>query len=68
MIDIDYNVLCESFDQQFALFDSEIKAIKPHGVLYNQLNVDQELAKTFIQWCIKNNIDELLVSPLWSGC
>ncbi|MDE4955236.1 LamB/YcsF family protein, partial [Francisella tularensis] len=58
-----YNVVGESFDQQFELFDSEIQAIKPHGVLYKQLNVDQELAKTFIQWGIKNNIDELLVSP-----
>ncbi|MBK2356378.1 5-oxoprolinase subunit PxpA [Francisella hispaniensis] len=63
VIDIDHSVLCESFDQQFALFDDEIKAIKPHGALYNQLNVDQELARTFIQWCIKNNIEELLVSP-----
>ncbi|APC90793.1 MULTISPECIES: 5-oxoprolinase subunit PxpA [Francisella] len=62
-IDIDHVTLCESFDEQFALFDNKIKAIKPHGALYNQLNVKQELAKTFIEWCIKNDVDELVVSP-----
>ncbi|MDE5039740.1 LamB/YcsF family protein, partial [Francisella tularensis subsp. holarctica] len=56
------NVLCESFDQQFELFYIDIKDIKPKVFLYNQLNVDKELAKTFIQCCIKNNIYELLFS------
>ena len=59
MIDINHVTLCESFDEQFVLFDSKIKAIKP---LFNQLNVKQELA-TFIEWCIKNDVDELVVSP-----
>ena len=60
MIDINHVTLCESFDEQFALFDSKIKAIKP---LFNQLNVKQELVKNFIEWCIKNDVDELVVSP-----
>ncbi len=49
MIDINHVTLCESFDEQFALFDSKIKAIKPYRALYNQLNVKQKLAKTFIE-------------------
>ena len=63
MIDINHVTLCESFDEQFALFDSKIKAIKSYRALYNQLNVKQKLSKTFIEWCIKNDIDELVVSP-----
>ncbi|GMN89906.1 5-oxoprolinase subunit PxpA [Francisella sciaenopsi] len=63
VIDIDYDTLCSSFDEQFALFDGEIKAIKPHGALYNELNVNHELAKIFVEWCLKNDIKELVVSP-----
>ncbi|WP_395166586.1 5-oxoprolinase subunit PxpA [Francisella salimarina] len=63
VIDIDYDTLCSSFDEQFALFDKDIKAVKPHGALYNELNVNQELAKVFIDWCIENDIQELVVSP-----
>ncbi|MED7787932.1 5-oxoprolinase subunit PxpA [Francisella sp. 19X1-34] len=55
--------LCKSFDEQFALFYGEIKAIKPHGALYNELNVNEELVKTFVSWCLKNDVQELLVSP-----
>ncbi|ASG67117.1 lactam utilization protein [Francisella halioticida] len=55
--------LCDSFDEQFALFDGNIKSIKPHGALYNELNVDEKLVKTFVSWCVKNDVQELLVSP-----
>lgn len=63
VIQIDNAKLCESFDEQLALFDNRIKAIKPHGALYNELNVNQELAKVFVNWCAKNNINELVLSP-----
>ncbi|KEI35153.1 lactam utilization protein LamB [Francisella sp. W12-1067] len=63
IISIDNATLQKSFDQQLALFDGAIKAIKPHGALYNQLNVDDKLANFFIRWCLDNGIKELLVSP-----
>ncbi|QWU99373.1 5-oxoprolinase subunit PxpA [Francisella salimarina] len=63
VISIANDILCSSFDEQFALFDKDIKAVKPHGALYNELNVNQELAKVFIGWCIKNDIQKLVVSP-----
>ena len=28
--------LCNSFDEQFTLFEGNVKAIKPHGALYNE--------------------------------
>ncbi|QIW09213.1 5-oxoprolinase subunit PxpA [Francisella sp. LA112445] len=63
VIKIDDRSLCKSFDEQFALFEGNVKAIKPHGALYNELNVNEGLVKMFISWCVKNDIQELLVSP-----
>lgn len=63
VINIADDDLCRSFDEQFALFDGDINAIKPHGALYNELNVNEALVKTFVSWCLKNDIQELLVSP-----
>lgn len=63
VISIDDQSLCQSFDEQFALFDRNVKAIKPHGALYNELNVNEKLVKTFVAWCVKNDVQELLVSP-----
>jgi UPF0271 protein len=54
--------LIASFDKQLSLFNN-IKSIKPHGALYNELNINKDLAKTFIDWCLKNNINELILSP-----
>ncbi|APC97403.1 5-oxoprolinase subunit PxpA [Francisella frigiditurris] len=62
VISIEDSKLLKSFDEQFALFD-DVKAIKPHGAFYNELNVNQPLAKLFINWCVKNNIKELVLSP-----
>ena len=62
VIDISYADLLRSFNEQFALFD-DIFAIKPHGALYNQLNIDDELSQVFIEWCLKNDIKELVLSP-----
>ncbi|AIT09663.1 lactam utilization protein LamB [Candidatus Francisella endociliophora] len=63
VIEIENAELCQSFDKQFTLFDDQVKAIKPHGALYNELNVNEELAKVFVSWCVKNNIQELVLSP-----
>jgi len=62
VIQIDDASLIESFDEQFKLFD-DIKSIKPHGALYNELNVNEKLAQLFIKWCMQNNISELVLSP-----
>lgn len=62
VIQIDDDSLIESFDEQFKLFD-DIKSIKPHGALYNELNVNEKLAQLFIKWCLQNNISELVLSP-----
>ena len=63
VIEIDDRALLKSFDDQFALFENEVKAVKPHGALYNELNINDNLAKLFISWCLDNQIQELLVSP-----
>lgn len=62
VIDLEDCILLKSFDEQLALFDS-IQAIKPHGALYNELNKNPVLAELFINWCVKNNIAELITSP-----
>lgn len=62
VIEVDDEFLLKSFDEQFALFDG-IQAIKPHGALYNELNKNQNLAKLFVNWCLKNNVNELITSP-----
>jgi UPF0271 protein len=62
VIEIEDEILLESFNEQFALFDN-MQAIKPHGALYNELNKNSTLAKFFVSWCIKNNITELVTSP-----
>lgn len=62
VISISNDKLLKSFDEQFALFKN-IKAIKPHGALYNELNINEDLAICFIKWCIKNKIQELVLSP-----
>jgi UPF0271 protein len=62
VIEIEDEILLESFNEQFALFDN-MQAIKPHGALYNELNKNSTLAKLFVSWCIKNNITELVTSP-----
>ncbi len=54
--------MLKSFDEQLTLFD-DIHAIKPHGALYNELNQNYVLAELFVNWCIKNNINELVTSP-----
>ena len=62
VIEIEDELLLNSFDEQLALFDG-MQAIKPHGALYNELNKNSSLAKLFVDWCVKNNIKELVTSP-----
>tara|TARA_B110000977_G_C11041237_1_gene478945 strand:+ start:1058 stop:1759 length:702 start_codon:yes stop_codon:yes gene_type:complete len=54
--------LLKSFDKQFSLFD-DVRAIKPHGALYNELRVNTKLSRLFINWCRSNDIQELVLSP-----
>ena len=62
VIQIDDAKLLQSFDKQLQLFDN-IQSIKPHGALYNELNVNEKLSNLFITWCLQNNINELVLSP-----
>lgn len=62
VIEIDNDELLKSFDEQFVLFDN-VQTVKPHGALYNELNKNSKLAHLFIDWCVKNNINELVTSP-----
>ena len=62
VIEIEDELLLESFDEQLALFKN-IRVIKPHGALYNELNKNAILAKLFVDWCVENNINELVTSP-----
>lgn len=62
VIQLKDTTLLKSFDEQFALFDN-IQTIKPHGALYNELNKNLALAQLFVDWCLKNNITELITSP-----
>jgi lactam utilization protein B len=62
VIEIDNNILLKSFDEQLGLFDN-VQVVKPHGALYNELNKNTTLAKLFVGWCVKNNINELVTSP-----
>lgn len=51
--------LVNALDQQYALV-SDIKWIKFHGALYNDLNKDRELVQVIYHWLIKNKIEVLL--------
>ena len=62
VMQIKKSLLIKSFDKQISLFN-DIKSIKPHGALYNELNVNKKLSQIFIHWCMHNSINELILSP-----
>jgi len=53
------NELLESLDSQFALVP-QVKAVKFHGALYNDANVDKGLAKLLVRWMVKRGIEEVI--------
>jgi UPF0271 protein len=59
VLDIPNKELLKSLDAQYNLAD-DIKAVKLHGALYNQTNIDVELSKTVVEWLLQNDIQEVL--------
>jgi UPF0271 protein len=59
VLDIDIKDLLNSFDAQYSLLSS-IKAVKLHGALYNQANIDSDLSKSLVSWFSQNGIKEVL--------
>jgi UPF0271 protein len=56
---LETEVLFQALDQQYSLIN-DVKWIKFHGALYNDLNVNKSLAKTIYAWLKKNKIEVLL--------
>ena len=50
--------LLEFLDQQYSLM-SDVKAVKFHGALYNDLNNNVKLANWVFEWLIQNKIELL---------
>jgi UPF0271 protein len=59
VIDIDDNLLLQSLDQQYARL-SEVKTLKLHGALYNEANINKELALLLVNWAKRAGIREIL--------
>lgn len=59
VMDIDDKALLKSLDQQYKLL-SEIKILKFHGALYNEANVNRELAELLMNWAKSVGIKEVL--------
>jgi len=59
VLDISDEALLESLDEQYALI-CEVKTVKFHGALYNEANVNEDLARLLLQWLEKNKIQEIL--------
>ncbi len=58
-MDIDDKTLLTSLDQQYDLL-SEVKTLKFHGALYNEANVNKQLAQLLIQWAGRAGIEAIL--------
>jgi len=51
--------LLKSLDEQYALM-SDVKTVKFHGALYNEANVNEELARLLLKWLEEHDIEEIL--------
>lgn len=59
VLDISDSELLDSLDEQYALI-SEVKTVKFHGALYNEVNINEHLAKLLLKWLEKHEIKEIL--------
>jgi lactam utilization protein B len=59
VLDISESELLKSLDEQYALI-SDVQAVKFHGALYNEANINENLARTLLQWLEANEIKEIL--------
>lgn len=58
-ISISGKELLKSLDSQWAMMP-QVKTVKFHGALYNDANVDAELAKLLVGWMTKKGIKEVV--------
>lgn len=58
-IEIDDKTLLKSLDQQYEYL-SEVKTLKFHGALYNEANINKELAKLLMNWAKDVGIEAVL--------
>jgi len=59
VLTISEHELLKSLDKQYALIDT-VKTVKFHGALYNEANINENLAKLLLQWLERNGIKEIL--------
>jgi len=59
VLNIGEDELLKSLDEQYALM-SHVKTVKFHGALYNEVNVNKDLALLLLKWLEINEIDEIL--------
>lgn len=59
VMDIDDKTLLKSLDQQYELL-SEVKTLKFHGALYNEANINSDLARLLMKWAKSAGIKEVL--------
>lgn len=59
VLEISEQTLRKSLDEQYSLLD-DVKTVKFHGALYNEANVNKELATILISWMEENNIEEIV--------
>ncbi len=59
VLEISEKELLNSLDAQYALI-SDVKTVKFHGALYNEANINEELARLLLKWLEANEIEEIL--------
>ncbi len=59
VLDISERELLKSLDEQYALI-ANVEAVKFHGALYNEANINKDLAILLLQWLENNQIKEIL--------
>ena len=59
VLDISESELLKSLDEQYALI-STVEVVKFHGALYNEANINENLARVLLQWLETNDIKEIL--------
>lgn len=59
VLNISKSELLKSLDEQYAII-ADVKTVKFHGALYNEANVNKDLAILLLEWLEINNIEEIL--------
>jgi UPF0271 protein len=61
-LEISMEDLISSLSQQCGILE-DVRSVKFHGALYNQAWVDDDLARSLAQWCVKEGYEEVLCPP-----